>query len=156
MSTGRRARRRITEDESYEDAGKLDAGLPGQLKEFFGRAEDLGLVVTVGGASMILRWQREDGTRVNFGTLFPDGTLNTNYIADSAEQAGDLQVGVDYLEAVKALIPGSKVKSVGKSWTWRVVVGNRLPKFTVALTRADDWLDAIQRTMDAFNRLAAD
>ena len=156
LPTGRRARRRITEDEFYEDAGKLDAGLPAQLKEFFGRAEDLGLVVTVGGASMILRWQREDGAKVNFGTLFPDGTLNTNYIAESAEEAGDLQVGVDYLEAVKGLIPGSKVKRVGNSWTWRVVMENRLPKFTVALERAEEWLDAIQQTMDAFRRLATD
>ena len=155
-STDKRARRRITEDAFYTAVSELDAALPDELQEFFGTAENLGLGVTVGGASLILHWHREDGTRINFGTFFPDGTLNTNYIADSAEQAGDLQVGVDYLEAVSKLIPGADVKKVGKSWTWKIVVRNRLPRFAVPLKRSEEWTDAIQETMDAFNRLAAD
>ena len=59
---------------------------------------------------MILHWPREDGKKVNFRTLYPDGSLDTNYIADSAAQGGNVQVGVDYLEAVARLIPGSRVK----------------------------------------------
>ena len=153
---GKRPKRRITEDAFYTAVGNLDPKLPDRLKEFFGGAENLGLGVTVGGASLILHWHREDGTRINFGTFFPDGNLNTKYIADSAEQAGDLQVGVDYLEAVSGLIPGAKVKKVGKSWTWKIVVRDRLPKFAVPLERSNEWIDAIQETMDAFNRLATD
>ena len=155
-SSDKRARRRISEHEFYAAVANLDAMLPDQLKEFFGSAENLGLGVTVGGASLILHWQREDGTRINFGTFFPDGTLNTNYIADSAEQAADLQTGVDYLDALSGLIPEARVKKVGKSWTWKIVVRDRLPKFAVPLKRSKEWLASIQRTMDAFNRFAAD
>ena len=153
---GKRTRRRITENEFYEEIGKLDAALPDRLRDFFERVEGLGLNVTVAGASLILHWHREDGKKVNFGTFFPDGTLDTNYIAWRAEEYGDPQVGVEYLEALAALVPYSTVKKTGNTWTWRVVANDRLIRFDVPLARPDEWLDAIQQTMDAINRLAAD
>ena len=153
---GKRARRRITENEVYVEIAKLDAGLPDRLREFFGRAEQLGLNVTVSGASLILHWHRDDGKRVSFGTFFPDGTLNTKYIVGSAEEYGDRQVGVDYLEALAALLQHSTVKRTGKTWTWKAVANNRLPRFDAPLARPDEWLGTIQQAMDAFNRLTAD
>ena len=155
-STGKRARRRITEDEFFGEIEELDSTLPDRLREFFRRVEGLGLSVTVAGASLILHWRREDGNKVNFGTLYPDGTLDTNYIAWRAEEYGDPQVGVGYLEALTALVPRSTVKKAGNTWTWRIVANDRLPRFADPLSRPDEWLDAIQRTMDAFNRLTAD
>ena len=152
----RTRRRRITEDEFYREVRTLDPALPDRVREFLSGVEDLGLVVTVSRASLILHWHREDGGKVNFGTFFPDGTLNSNYICDSAESAGDVNVGVRYLEAVARLIPGAQVRKIGKSWTWRVLVHGGYPRFAVPLNRPDKWLAAIEETMAAFNRLAAD
>ena len=104
-------------------------------------------------ASYILHWRRNDGRKVNFGTLFPNGDLNTNYIVDNAKEIGDPQIGVDYLEAVARLVPGATIKKDGKYWTWRVVVGGRKPKMADALERSDEWLTAIGRAIVAFNRL---
>ena len=59
---------------------------------------------------LILHWRRNDGRRVNFGTLFPNGDLYTNYVVESAKESGDPQIGVDYLEAVARLVPGATVK----------------------------------------------
>ena len=53
---------------------------PGAPARFFERCRRDELEVTLSHASYILHWRRNDGRKVNFGTLFPNGDLNTNYI----------------------------------------------------------------------------
>ncbi len=149
-------RRPITEDEFYREITRRDNALPDRLRAFFERVEDLGLVVSAGEASLMLHWFREDGKKVNFGTLNRDGTLNTNFIAWSAAEAGDIGLAVSYHAAVSKLIPGSGVLKKGNTWSWRVVVDGRLPRFADLLDHSDEWLNAIRETMEAWNRHAAD
>ena len=149
-------KRPITEREFYEQIERIDKALPARLRGFFERCWDDGLEVTLAHASYILHWRRNNGRKVNFGTLFPNGDLNTNYIAGNAEEIGDLQIGEDYLEAVAGLVPGATVKKDGKPWTWRVVVGGRKPKIADVLERSDEWLSAIASAIVALNRLDED
>jgi len=142
----------ITETEFFEDIAEIDAALPERLRDFFERCRRDGLEVTLSRASYILHWLRDDGRRVNFGTLFPNGDLHTNYIVDSAKEIGDPQIGVDYLEAVASLIPRATVRMDGNYWTWCVVVDGRKPKIPDVLKRSDEWLDAIGRAIDAFRQ----
>ena len=151
---GRRAP--ITEREFYERIEGIDAALPARLRGFFERCWDDGLEVTLSRASYILHWRQDDGRKVNFGTLFPNGDLRTNYIVASARERGDRQIGVDYLEAVARLVPGATVKKDGNDWTWCVVVGDRKPKIADVLERSDEWLSAIARAIVALNRLDED
>ena len=148
-----RRRTPITEREFYQQIERIDAALPARLRGFFERCWEDGLEVTLSRASYILHWRRNDGRKVNFGTLFPNGDLNTNYIVDNAKEIGDPQIGVDYLEAVARLVPGATVRKEGKYWTWRVVVGGRKPKLADALDQSDEWLTAIERAIVAFSRL---
>ena len=99
-----------TEREFYEQIERIDAALPARLHGFFECCRRDGLEVTLSRASYILHWRRNDGRRVNFGTLFPNGDLYTNYVVESAKESGDRQIGVDYLEAVARLVPGATVK----------------------------------------------
>ncbi len=149
-------RRPITEDEFYGEIGQLDVALPDRLRAFFGQAEDLGLVVSAGTASLILHWPREDGKKVNFGTFYRDGTLDTSFIASRAEEDGDIGLGVSYLEEVAELLPGAAVRKKGNSWSWRVVESGKSPRFADLLDHSDEWLNAIRETMEAWNRHAAD
>ena len=151
---GKGRKGKITKEEFFEQIKQVDPALPDRVRAFFQRCTDHGLEVTLGGASYILHWYRQDGQKVNFGTLFPAGDLATNYIVWNAEECGNPQVGVDYLEAVARLIPGATVKKDGEYWTWRVVVHGRRPTIASALDRSDGWLNVIDRTIDAFNRLA--
>ena len=100
-------------------------------------------------ASYILKWNRSDGSKINFGTLFPNGDLNTNYVVDYAKQSGDPQVGVDYLETVARLVRGATVKKDGNYWTWRVVVDGSKPKIGDLLEHSNEWLAAIGQTVKA-------
>ena len=153
---------RITEAGFYREIERVDAGLPARLREFFGRYSALGeavgerLEVTLSRRSYILHWHRSDGQKVNFGTFFPDGDLNTNYVVWNAEQSGDPQVGVDYLEALAKLVPSAVVRKDGKYWAWRVVAHGRRPKISDLLDRSDEWLSAIQRAVIGFNQLDDD
>ena len=141
--------RPITEDEF------LDRGLANSLGI---STEGLGLHVGVEGQALSLLWGRDDGRRVRFGVFYTSGKLNAAYIAQQAHDCGDVEVGLDYLKDVAALIPDGEVETSDENekWNWRVVANGDSPKFAVPLKRAGEWLDAIQRTMDAFNRLAAD
>ena len=156
LPTGRATRRRLTEDGFYDEIGKMDQALPDRLREFFGRVEDLGLDVIAETASMVLRWRREDGKNIYFGILSVNGRLNTGSIVLRAEEYGNPQVGLDYLRSLAAIIPRSMVEPTGNRHKFRVTVSGRPPEFAALLERSDDWLDAIQQTMDAFDRLAAD
>lgn len=156
LSKGKQAARRITKDEFYDQVAKRDAALPDRLREFFGRVDDLGLDLTSGDTYLELSWHRPDGEVVRFGWLYASGLLDTAYIARAAEKYGNVDVGVKYLEALSDLIPNSRVKKEGATHLWRVVVNDGTPRFAPALDRSDEWLEAIERTMDAFNRLATD
>ena len=148
----------MTPERFYREIEQVDAALASRLQDFFRRYEDQGdeFRVTPSTASFVLNWYRPDGSKVNFGTLFSDGNLNTNYVVWNAEESGDPQVGVDYLEAVARLVPGATVKKDGNYWTWRVVVDGRKPKIADLLKQSDEWLRAIERTIEAFNRLDED
>lgn len=151
----------ITVGEFYEQIGRIDAALPERLRGFFERCQRDGLgrdrlEVTLARASYILHWRRNNGRKVNFGTLFPSGDLHTNYIVGSAKEIGDPQIGVDYLEAVAKLVPGATVKKDGDYWRWCVVVDGRKPKIADVLKRSDEWLNAIGRAIGAFNQLDED
>ena len=155
-STQGRAGRPLSEDEFYKGIRKVNATLPDRLRSFFRSVEDMGLVVVSLTKSMVLRWDREDGTTVFFGVLYVDGRLDTHSIVQRAEQLGSEEVGVAYLRSLASLIPHCQVTPTGGAHKWRLVAGGRLPQFTAPLERADEWLEAIQQTMDALNRLAAD
>ena len=153
---GGRRRTPITKRELYEQIERIDAALPTRLRGFFERCWRDGLEVNLSPASYILHWRRNDGRKVNFGTLFPNGDLRTNYIVANARERGDGRIGVDYLEAVARLVPGATVKMDGNDWTWCVVVGGRKPKIADVLERSDEWLSAIARAIVALNRLDED
>ena len=93
---------------------------------------------------------------MNFGTIFPDGRLGTNYICASAEKLGDVGIGVQYLEGIASLIPGASVLKKGNSWTWRVVVGGVLPSARPLLEKAEAWAALIEETQKAFIRKIED
>ena len=149
-------RKPITEGEFYEQIGQIDAELPSRLRGFFERCRRDELEVTLSRASYILHWRQDDRRKVNFGTLFPNGDLHTNYIVGSAKEIGDPQIGVDYLEAVAKLVPGATVKKEGDYWRWCVVVGGRRPRIADVLERSDEWLTAIGRAIFAFSQLDED
>ena len=135
-----------------DQLASIDAELPAMLERFFERCRERGFEITQ-RRSLILHWMDDEFGAINFCTVFPDGTFNTNYIAGTADEAGDLDVGVRYLEGIASLLPGGTVVKAGKPWTWRVRVDGKFPPIRELLNHEEDWLQLIDATVGEFQKL---
>lgn len=145
----------LTEESFYEALARMDNALPAKLKRFFGDCENLlGLHITVAKASLILHWMDDTVGKVNFGTFFPNGRLRTNYICWSADEAGDIGIGVTYLETLAGWRVGASVRKAGNPWSWKVTENGRDPSMTPFLDHADEWVELIETTMNRFRKIA--
>jgi hypothetical protein len=103
--------------------------------------------------SLTLHWFVDGVGKVNFGSIFPNGTIATNYICWTAdEKFGQISIGTDYLSKIASLLPGSSIHREGKPWSWRVVANGVLPPVKPLLSHAQQWRDAIAETQQKFLR----
>ncbi len=142
-------RKNLTDQEFFEAIKEIDPTAATLLPEFFDECDEAGLIISRTGASMIIHWVDDEGKKVNFGTLSNDGTFNTNYICNSAEELGDISIGEDYLKGVADLIGGTPRKQ-GKPWTWRVDKNGELPPVGDLLKVRAGLLALITKTIDRF------
>jgi hypothetical protein len=146
------AARRLQEDEIRAALAEADPGLLPLFDGFITSIAPLGVQLSV-QRSFTLHWPVAELGNVNFGSIFPDGTIATTYICDSAKRAGDKSIGEQYLSELSALLPGSEVRRKGEEWTWKVVVDGRAPKVRPLLEKAQEWRALIARTQDRFREL---
>ena len=146
----------VTEQEFLEALEEVDAKAASALPMFFEECEEAGLVITRTGASMIIHWFDDEGTKFNFGTISQDGALNTNYICYSAAMAGDISIGEDYLEGVAEILENGAIRKQGRPWTWRVVRNDHLPPLSDLLEVKDQWLALITKTIERFRSAKAE
>ena len=148
----RAGRPRLSLEEIYKQLSSVNPDLAPAVAEFLGSCKDRGIYPSV-NRTLVLRYTDDLLGKLNFGSVYPDGLLDTNYICASAEEAGDISVGVDYLAGIAAMVPGAAVLKKGNPWTWRVVAGKSLPRVETVLQRSDDWLALIDKTLARFMEL---
>lgn len=121
------------------------------LREFIKRLECLGIRPSVKKA-IVLRYSDRVLGNLNFGTIYSDGSLNFNYICDSAESHGDLSIGEDYLHGMAGIIPEWVVVKRGYPWTWTVRADQEGTWLSIedALNHSDAWFKLIKKTLDRF------
>lgn len=124
------------------------------LPEFLKRLEYLGIRPSV-KKTIVLRYSDPVLGNLNFGTIHRDGSLNFNYICDSAEACGDLSIGEEYLQSIAELMPESVVVKRGYSWTWTVRADQEGTWLSVdnALEYSDDWFNLIKNALNRFKEL---
>jgi hypothetical protein len=144
---------RMTKEEVLAALGLLDSSLPVALDIFLQKCQREGFRV-VSNRSIIIKSIIPNFGEINFGTIFPDGKFQTNYISDSSERIGDTTIASDYLNGVACLIDGATVRRDGKSWTWRVEVFGELPAISSILARDDDWVRLMKTARERFIKLA--
>ncbi len=132
-------RAKYSMEEMLAAMAKVDGNLPAAVKDFLSKCQSDGFKIET-KRSIIIKCAVPKLGNVNFGTLFPDGRFQTNYISYSAEQIGDRGIAGAYLDGVARLINGANVNREGNSWTWRVEVYGELPKISSILAHSDDWL----------------
>lgn len=83
--------KKMTKEEVLAALGRLDSSLPPAVDAYLRRCQKEGFRV-VSNRSIIIKSMIPAFGEVNFGTLFPDGKFQTNYISDSSERIGDQQL----------------------------------------------------------------
>ena len=146
-------RKRMTKDEILSALKVIDAALPARLLAWLEKCQAAGFRVVTGRSLMVKATIPFLGD-VNFGTILADGTLNTNYISESADRIGVPDIAADYLACVARLIDGASVRRDGKPWTWRVEVFGALPAVSALLDRGDEWLGFMTTARQQFLLMA--
>lgn len=154
--TKTKKQKNLSIEEIYEQLSSVKPDLHTAVAEFIKRCAELGIYPSV-KRTIVLRYEDDVLGNLNFGTIYPYGDIDTNYICYSAYCAGDISVGEDYLAGIAEFIPGAGVSKKGNSWTWRVTADGsdkwRLPSVDTVLQRPDDWLKLIDKTLSRLMEL---
>jgi hypothetical protein len=143
-------RRRLTEEAMF-DTMVASLGKPtiDQFRKFLAECESLGMAPEGRDSSFSLFWTEPNTERrFSFGSVFADGgSVNLRFVPHNYRKSGlEQSIGMKYVNAVAALVPGAKVKEnfkEGKAWP-RVYVGSREITLTDLLPKAADWLAALR------------
>lgn len=146
-------RKSLSREEFLSELGRVDASLPPSVDAWLLRCNQEGFRI-VARRSLIIKATIPNFAEVNFGTLFPDGTVQTNYISESSERLGDPSIAAEYLDGVARLIEGASVRRDGTSWNWRVEVFGQLPKISLLLASGEEWLALMKAARHRFIKVA--
>lgn len=141
--------KKLTRDEILARLGTADPGLPAKLDTWLRQCQKDGFRIVL-NRSLMLKAAVPGLGDVNFGTVFPDGKVQTNYISESAARAGDATIAATYLDGVAVLIDGATVRREGAAWNWRVEIYGELPQISQLLDRGEEWLSLMIQTRRRF------
>jgi hypothetical protein len=141
--------KKLTRDEILARLGTVDPGLPVKLNAWLRQCQEAGFRIVL-NRSLMLKAAVPGVGDVNFGTLFPDGKVQTNYISETAARAGDPTIAAAYLDGIAALIDRATVHRKGMAWNWRVEIDGELPQLSQLLERGDEWLGLMVQTRRRF------
>jgi hypothetical protein len=147
-------RKALSREELISELGRVDQSLPASVGTWLRRCQQEEFRI-VAKRSLMIKATIPNFGDANFGTLFPDGTLQTNYISESSERLGDPSIAADYLDGLARLIEGASVRRDGMPWNWRVEVFGQLPKISSLLERSDEWLALMKAARERFVKTAA-
>jgi hypothetical protein len=147
-------KKRLSRADVLSALGQLDPSLPARVDAFLRKCQDAGFRIDT-KRSIIVKTAIPNFRNVNFGTLFTDGTFQTNYISYSSEFVGDKSIAANYLDGLAALLDGGTVCRDGESWTWRVQVFGEAPAIAKALAHGDEWIALMRTARQRFTEAAA-
>jgi hypothetical protein len=147
-------KKRLSRADVLAALGQLDPSLPAKVDAFLRKCQDAGFRIAC-NRSIMIKAAITNFEGINFGTLFPYGKFQTNYISDSSERIGDKTIAGDYLDNLAALLDGGAVYRDGPPWTWRVEVFGEMPAIAKILAREDEWIALMRTARQRFTEAAA-
>ena len=154
-------RRRLTEEAMFDTlAESLGQPAVDQFRGFLRDAEHIGLEPEARDASLSLTW-REPNTdrRFSFASIYAEGgVVNLGFVLHGYRKGGlGEKVGMEYVRAVAALVPGAQVRvnvKSGQSWP-RVFAGDREITLADLMPKAAAWLQTLAAVIAKTEEAAA-
>lgn len=148
------ANTKLSKEQIISALAAINASLPASVEAWLKKCQNENFRIVV-KKSIMVKYTIPNFGKINFCTLFPDGTFQTNYISYSADLLGDPSIAADYLNGVAGLIEGASVLREGKSWTWRVEIYGALPSISSVLVKGDEWIGLMKAARKRFTEVAA-
>jgi len=142
-------RRRLTEEAMFETISEsLGEPVIEQFRGFLRECEKVGIEPEARGTSLSLFWYEPNtGRRFSFASIYAEGgVVDLRFVLHNYRKSGiDQKIGMEYVNAVAALVPGAKVREnfkEGKAWT-RVFVNQREVTLADLMPKSTEWLQAL-------------
>jgi len=138
----------ISEEQFYEQLSEYNQKAAEELKSFIDDLTNLNVTPAYGSSSLNLRWFPAEDLKMNFGSIYKTGTVDTgpsNWIPD---RMGKISIGHNYQKRLSAIIPGAYVQEHEKPSCWEVHKDNRRIQLNDLLEEKDRWKHIIAETQN--------
>jgi len=146
----------MTEEVFFE---RLDAVAPEAataLRQFLGRAEELGVYLDVATKSALLKWESVHGTVFSLGGIDLNGNLVSYSITWKPNDIGRIDLAHDYMAKLAELGGGSVRKTKDPTQWYVVKSGTAVARAIDVLRKPDEWLDIIRHYQARLNEAESD
>lgn len=132
----------ITEQVFYEGLAIITPDLPNELREFFERTYELGLILESGASGLMLK---TEDRKFNFALFHRDGYIR-NYAC------GDTVLGNKYLEALASIIGNTKIYITSDGFGSTIKKNNdNYVSISEALLKKNEWFELITNIVSEKN-----
>jgi hypothetical protein len=145
-ATGRRTS--ISEEQFFEQLSAYSPNAAEELKSFVDDLASLNVTPAYGSSSLNLRWFPAEDLKMNFGSIYKTGVVDTgpsNWVPD---RMGKISIGHNYQKRLSEIIPGAYVREHEKPSCWEVHKNNRRIQLNDLLEEKDRWKHVIAETQD--------
>lgn len=142
----------LSEKDFYERlAESMGEGVAKRLEEFINDlSKEFGIIPKIGKRPS-LNVKSGDDT-YNFASVQDDGEVWFYGIVSKTEQAGNSQIGIDYLKQLADIV-GGQFDDSAKQWSWQVKRNGKYIKIDEYLKVSDKWKKLIGDTLGKIEKL---
>ncbi len=143
-TSGRRTN--ISEGQFYEELSTVNSTVAQELKTFVDDLTGLDITPVFGASSLNLRWFPEENLKMNFGSIFKTGKVDTGVSNWIPEKIGKVTLGHNYQRKLAGLIAGAHVREHEKPSCWEVHRQNQRIQISDLLSVKNEWKKVISET----------
>lgn len=149
--------RSVSEEEFYKRLGQnVATSVADQLKAFVsGLQRDYLIRPKLGRGNTLSLNLKSDDDRFNLALIQETGQVMHVGIVDKTGEAGDKNIGIDYLKKLAKMTDGQFFDGY-KSWNWCVKKNGAYPMISDYLAKEQEWKDAIDQVLMQVQRMEND
>ncbi len=143
-SSGRRTN--ISEEQFYEELSVVNPKVAQELKSFVDDLARLDITPVFGASSLNLRWFPEENLKMNFGSIFKTGKVDTGVSNWIPEKIGKVSLGHNYQRKLAGIVTGGHVREHEKPSCWEVHRQDQRIQISDLLSVRNEWEKIISET----------
>lgn len=133
----------ISEEQFFEALSSVQKDCSNTLMALLNQLAPHDIFPVYGSSSLNLRWLPEDNLKMNFGSIYKNGVVDTSTANWVPEKIGKVSIGHKYQNQLAALIPGATVRKHDNPSHWEVHKNGKRIVLSDLFTISDEWIKII-------------